>query len=555
MGKGNYSMNTIVPQIPENAPFSQEQRAWLNGFMAGLVSMQNGDSLHSTPGLGLETAPTSDLRSETDTGNSVKNGDNRDAPWSDPSLPLEDRMKRVEGRPLKDRMTAAMGQLDCGQCGYNCEAYAQALFTGREQAVNLCIPGGKETQRTLKKLLADGGRKNETPAVTLGSSTRNTPVKSADGIGYSRRHPVTALFLEAIPLNKPGSNKDIRHVVIQLPGNGLKYDVGDCLGIVPENCGDLVDQVMGALHCDPEMKIGNGHKKSFRSILSRGVSLGSPTDGLFNRMAQLSRDPDQRYLLEAMANGEEPNGDFESMDVLTVLERFPNIQMSPEDFVEVLEPMQPRLYSISSSQKMAPDEVHLTVGVVRYEINGRERKGVASTFLSERLQPNSSVEVFIHKESNFFLPENDDTPIILVGPGTGVAPFRAFLQERQARRAKGGAWLFFGDQRRNFDFIYEEEWDAFVESGILTHLTTAFSRDQDQKVYVQHKMREQGETVWSWIRRGAYFYVCGDGKQMAGDVDRAFTQIVKTHGNMDDASAVDYVRAMLRDGRYQRHVY
>ena len=545
----------IVPQIPENAPFSQEQRAWLNGFMAGLVSMQNGDSLHSTPGLGLETAPTSDLGSETDTGNSVKNGDNCDAPWSDPSLPLEDRMKRVEGRPLKDRMTAAMGQLDCGQCGYNCETYAQALFTGRERAINLCVPGGKETQRILKKLLADGGSKNETRTVTIGPSTHNTPVNPTGLIGYSRQHPVPALFLKATPLNKPGSNKDIRHVVIQLPGNGLKYDVGDCLGIIPENCGDLIDRVIAALNCDPEMKIGNGHKKSFRSILSRDVSLGNPPDELFDRMAQLSREPDQRYFLQAMAKGEGPDGDFENMDVLTVLERFPDIKMCPEDFVEVLEPLQPRLYSISSSQKMAPNEVHLTVGVVRYEINGRERKGVASTFLSDRLRPDSPVEVFIKKESNFFLPKNDDTPIILVGPGTGVAPFRAFLQERQARRAKGGAWLFFGDQRRNFDFIYEEEWDAFVKSEILTRLTTAFSRDQDRKVYVQHKMREEGEPIWSWIKRGAHFYVCGDGKQMAGDVDREFTQIVKTHGNMDSSSASDYVRAMLREGRYQRHVY
>lgn len=548
-------MSTLTPQIPENAPFSQEQRAWLNGYLAGLVSMQNEGSLPSIPGLGGETVSGVGLGPETDAGSSAKNGTKGGTSWNDPSLPLEDRMKRVEGRPLKDQLTAAMGQLDCGRCGYNCETYAQALFTGKEQAINLCVPGGKATRRVLKGLLERGGKEKENLSIAIPSSSQNVPREKTESIGYSLRHPVTAHFLRATPLNKPGSNKDTRHVVIQLPGDGLRYDVGDCLGITPENCEDLVDRVIAALRCDPELKIGNGHKKSFRSILSRDVSLGSPPDELFHRMARLSRDPDQSHLLQALADGEEPDGEWDGMDVLSVLERFPDARMSPEEFVETLEPLQPRLYSISSSQKMAPNEVHLTVGVVRYEINGRERKGVASTFLSERLPPNSPVEVFIQKESNFFLPENDDTPIILVGPGTGVAPFRAFLQEREARRAKGEAWLFFGDQRRNFDFIYEKEWNTFLNSGILTHLTTAFSRDQDRKVYVQHQMREQGETIWSWIQRGAYFYVCGDGKQMAGDVDRALTEIVGTYGNMNGASASDYVQTMRRRGRYQRHVY
>jgi sulfite reductase (NADPH) flavoprotein alpha-component len=256
-----------------------------------------------------------------------------------------------------------------------------------------------------------------------------------------------------------------------------------------------------------------------------------------------------------LAVGDDPDGDASTLDVLAALEKFPGLRPDPEAFVEALDPLQPRLYSISSSPKVDPNRLSLTVDHVRYLIGNRIRRGVASSWLSEMLAPESRLKAYIQKAHQFALPENGDVPIIMVGPGTGVAPFRAFLQERRATQAQGGAWLFFGHQHRAADFFYEDEFDAHLRDGSLSKLSLAWSRDGDTKTYVQDKMRMESEELYAWIARGAHFYVCGDALRMASDVESALVEIVAKHGDHTDTSAKAYVVGLKKAGRYQTDVY
>ena len=246
----------------------------------------------------------------------------------------------------------------------------------------------------------------------------------------------------------------------------------------------------------------------------------------------------------------------EGHEIIDLLTLFPTSRPSFGDFVAALRPLQPRLYSIASSLKAQPDEVHLTVGVVRY-VNARQRqcRGVASTFLADRLRPGQKARVFVQPSHGFRMPFDNTVPIIMVGPGTGIAPFRAFLQERKAVRAAGKNWLFFGDQRGEFDFLYQQELERYVQDGTLKFLDTAFSRDQSEKLYVQHRMLQRRGEIWSWLERGAYFYVCGDAKRMAADVDAALRQIVAQEGGMSDDNARAFLADLAKSKRYQRDVY
>jgi sulfite reductase (NADPH) flavoprotein alpha-component len=256
-----------------------------------------------------------------------------------------------------------------------------------------------------------------------------------------------------------------------------------------------------------------------------------------------------------LAEGEDPDGDLETTDVLAALEKSPATMLEAGAFLSVLDPLQPRLYSISSSPKAQPGRLTLTVDAVRYSVGSRGRRGVASTFLAERIVDSLTLPVYVQKAHGFALPASGDVPIIMVGPGTGIAPFRAFLQERLATDAKGGAWLFFGHQRRDSDFFYEEELTALQSAGALTKLSLAWSRDGANKVYVQDRMREDGAELYHWIERGAHFYVCGDAKRMAADVDKALHAIVEQHRGCDAPQARTYIAALKAAGRYQADVY
>jgi len=517
--------------IPQDAPFSAPQRAWLNGFFAGLLHM-GGSS-------GGAAAPEAPAAQE------------ENYPWHDPAMGLDDRLKLAEGRPVEDRLMAAMAQLDCGACGYLCRTYSRAIADGSEADLTRCVPGGPQTARTLKKIV------KESPAPVAVTVNGAAASPKAQATGYDRDNPYPAPLLAVKPLNKPGSAKDTRFVALDLAGSGLTYEPGDSLGVYPQNCPDTVARIIHAMQLsgnEPVAVPGASGLVPLHEALLSYRTITAVDETLVMTLAERAADREQARALRELAANEAALSRFDLLDLLL---EYPSARPRPVELIDALRPLQPRLYSIASSLKAHRDEVHLTVGVVRYELDGRPRRGVASTFFAERSEPGRRVRIFIQKSHGFRLPVDPATPIIMVGPGTGIAPFRAFLQERRVLSGPsgGGNWLFFGDQHEATDFLYKHELDRYVAEGLLTHLHTAFSRDTEQKVYVQHRMLENAAELWSWLDRGAHFYVCGDAQRMAGDVDRALHRIVAEQGGMDESAAKLYVAAMAKAGLYQRDVY
>jgi sulfite reductase (NADPH) flavoprotein alpha-component len=526
--------------IPETAPFSHEQRSWLNGFFAGLVSLDSAVTpLSPEQGAAVMAAATGDA-------------DDGEAPWHDQTMPIADRMKLAEGRPLRRRMMAAMAQQDCGQCGYNCHDYSEAIANKAEARLNLCVPGGKETARMLKSLheeLEKGTAPGDPTAAT--EAAKDSGAKPAGEPGRSRDNPVEAIFLSRRLLNKPGSEKETWHIEFDLSGPGLDYVVGDSFGVFATNDLGLVDQIIALLGVSHETMI-NG--KKLRDVLREDVSLSPAPDSLFELISFITGGA-VREKARALASGDDPDGDAAHLDVMATLQKFAGVRPHPEAFIEALEPLQPRLYSISSSHNATPGRLSLTVDTVRYVIGRRKRIGVASTFLAERINPGDKLRVYVQKAHGFGLPQDPKTPVIMVGPGTGVAPFRAFLHDRQATGAPGRNWLFFGHQRSECDFFYADEFNAMKASGHLTRLSLAWSRDRDEKFYVQDRMREVGRELWSWLADGAHVYVCGDAKRMAKDVERALVDIAAQFGARSTDEAVAFVADLKKKGRYQQDVY
>jgi sulfite reductase (NADPH) flavoprotein alpha-component len=540
----NASPGPRIPSfIPETAPFTSEQRTWLNGLFAGLVSLEGGVTALSAeqaatllPGL-LDAASVQAPADELDDG----------APWHDQTIPLGERMELAAGRPLRRRLMAAMAQQDCGQCGYNCQDYAEAIFLNTEDKLNLCVPGGKETARMLKTLYAELDK----PPAGEAKPPAGEPATRDETPGRSRHYPVQAALLSRTRLNKPGSEKETWHLELDLAGTGLDYAVGDSLGIFPVNDGALIDAVIAALEAPPDFPIGG---RPLRDVLRDGVSLAPAPDMLFQLISYLTGG-ERRQKAKALASGGDPDGDAQTLDVLAALEKFPGVRPDPEAFVEALDPLQPRLYSIASSPRVDPDRVALTVDTVRYRIDGRMRLGVASTFLAGRLTPGDKIPVYVQKAQHFSLPADPCVPIIMIGPGTGVAPFRAFLHERMATKAPGRNWLFFGHQHRDYDFFYEDELVGMRKAGVLARLTLAWSRDAQEKIYVQDRMRDVGRDLWSWVDDDACIYVCGDAQRMAKDVERAWVDIVAAHGGKSTDEAVAFIANLKKTGRYQTDVY
>jgi len=524
-----------VPVIPESAPFTLTQRSWLNGFFAGLLS---GTALSvGEPG----AAPVASESEE-------------DFPWHDPVLLLEDRMRLAEGRSGARRMMAAMGQLDCGQCGYLCKTYAEAIFSGAEKDLARCVPGGKATAKMLKVLVADapaGGIAATTPSA---ARAFNAPARPG---AATRDHPALARLVRSEPLNRPGVEKQTQNVVLSLAGTGLDYAPGDSLGVWPANNGEEVELLLAILRAKgtEEVALASGETLTARNALLRRCNLREPSDELFVLLSRHARDDIEATRLARMAEDGSAAAAAGVHDVLDVLLRFRSARAPIAQFVTALAPLQPRLYSIASSLKCHPGEAHLTIAVVRYDLHKRGYQGIASNFFAERLRRGARVPVYVQRAHGFALPADPATPVIMVGPGTGVAPFRAFLQERAAASAPGKNWLFFGNQRRELDFLYRSEIEGWLKRGILARLDTAFSRDQGHKVYVQHRMREQGAELWRWIAEGAHLYVCGDAKRMAKDVDEALRAVAAERGRMSAPQANEFIAALVREGRYCRDVY
>jgi sulfite reductase (NADPH) flavoprotein alpha-component len=528
--------------VPETAPFSPEQRAWLNGFFAGFVSLDGIKALSPEenaaimPGAQVAKGPLDD-------------GDDGEAPWHDQTIPIAERMKLAEGRPVRRRLMAAMAQQDCGQCGYSCEDYSNKIFLKEEERLNLCVPGGKETARMVKALYEEIGK--SAPASAPAAPATMPAENAAAEIGRSRDNPALATFVSRTRLNKPGSEKDTWHLDFELTESGLEYVVGDAFGLYPNNDPALADAVIKALGTRGDFDIGG---RALRDVLIDTVSLAPAPDSLFQLYSYITGGA-RRAKAKALASGEDPDGDAATLDVLATIEKFSGVRPDPEAFIEALEPLQPRLYSISSSPKTQAGRISLTVDAVRYTIANRKRLGVASTWLAERIAPGEKLKVYVQKAHAFGLPADPSVPVIMVGPGTGVAPFRAFLHERMATKAPGRNWLFFGHQRSATDFFYEDELSAMKAAGVLTRLSLAWSRDGDQKFYVQDRMREVGRELWDWLSSGAHFYVCGDAKRMAKDVERALVDIVSECGGRSTDEAVAFVTELKKSGRYQQDVY
>jgi sulfite reductase (NADPH) flavoprotein alpha-component len=546
----------IPSLIPDTAPFTPEQRTWLNGFFAGLLSLDGGVSA-------LSAAETSALMSDVLGGPAARgpldDGDDGQTPWHDPAMALGERMQLAEQRPMRRRMMAAMGQQDCGQCGYNCEDYSNAIALRNEERLNLCIPGGKETTRMLKTLYAEFGAlpaPAKAPGMAPGIPPAIAPAPSAGAAtitatpSVSRDHPAEATFLSCVRLNKKGSNKETWHIDLDLAESGITYVAGDSLGVFPRNEPALVDAVIAALDAPSDFPIAG---RSLHDVLSDSVSLGVAPDMLFQLISYITGG-ERRHKAQTIAAGGDPDGDAASMDVLAALEKFPGIRPDPEAFVEALDPLQPRLYSIASSPKIDPTRVALTIDTVRYLVGKRARLGVASTYFADRIAPGARIKTYVQKAQGFGLPADPSAPVVMIGPGTGVAPFRAFLHERMATKASGCNWLFFGHQRRDYDFFYEDELLGMKSAGVLTRLSLAWSRDDIQKFYVQDRMREVGRELWAWLAEGAHVYVCG-AIAMGKDVERALVDLIATHGVRSPEQAVAFIADLKKNRRYQTDVY
>jgi sulfite reductase (NADPH) flavoprotein alpha-component len=539
---------TVVPVLPESAPFSPAQRAWLNGFFAGMLG---GHVATAAQGSVMAAAPTAAPAEQPIVQ------EEEQFPWHDPALTIDERLALAEGKSEERKLMAAMAQLDCGACGYICQTYGEAIARGEEKDLTRCTPGGRDTAKMLKQLAAAAKKIVPVSQVKVkkaaGAAVAPAPATDAPAT-FDRNSPYSARLLRSLPLNAAESSKDTRLVEIDLRGGGIHYKPGDALGVFPENRPELVSEVLEVLGLTGAEDVPgwDGLPMSLRDALLREFTITRPTPDLLDILSRCATDAVERDALQALRDSEDGTGD---LHVLDLLRKFPSARPAAGDFVATLSPLAPRLYSISSSLKAHPGQVHLTVGAVRYANSlGRACEGVASTFLADRVRPGQTVRVFLHPSHKFGLPENDK-PVIMVGPGTGIAPFRAFLEERAAASCKGRNWLFFGDQREAHDFLYRDELDAWQKSGVLTRLDTAFSRDSDKKVYVQHRMLEQGAELWKWLQEGAHFYVCGDAKRMASDVDKALRQVIIESGRLSAAEADKFVSDMVRSGRYQRDVY
>ena len=395
------------------------------------------------------------------------------------------------------------------------------------------------------------------------SEVQSASVESASAVAaapavesaYSRTNPFKAEVLENLNLNGRGSKKETRHVELSLEGSGLTYEPGDSLGVYPENDPELVELVLETAKWDGNQTVTvNKEEIMLSEALSKKLEITVLTKPLIEKAAQLSSNEE----LKALAAPEKINelkAYLDGRDLIDLLRDFGPWNVSAQDFVSILRKMPSRLYSISSSLAANPEEVHLTIGAVRYETHGRKRNGVASILTAERLQPGDTLPVYIQHNQNFKLPENPDTPIIMVGPGTGVAPFRSFMQEREEIGAEGKSWMFFGDQHFVTDFLYQTEWQKWLKDGVLTKMDVAFSRDTEEKVYVQHRMQEHSKELFEWLEEGAVVYICGDEKHMAHDVHQTLIDIIEKEGGLSREKAESYLADMQQTKRYQRDVY
>ncbi|MEM6383807.1 MAG: sulfite reductase subunit alpha [Pseudomonadota bacterium] len=585
-----------VPYIPDSAPFNEDQRAWLSGFLAGLHSRAAmGEQQTAAAAAPAQQAVKLDVLYGTQTGNAemvaqdtaqsarAKGFQTNVAGLDDVSMEQLASMDQAiivistygEGEMpdnaqlFWDALSAdtaprlehlSYGVLALGDTSYDEFCHAGKLVDMRlEQLgarrltqrldcdVDYEDPAAAWIEGTLP-LIADAVPGALAPVAEQANGAAETSKPK-----WNRKNPYPAPTVENRLLSGSGSAKEIRHIAFDLSESGLSYEAGDAIGVIPQNNPELVNLMMERLEVPADAHIEE-LDMSVRDALMTRFEITTPSKEMINAIAERSGHDE----LCSIAT----NGDKEALeafmwgrDTLDLLNLDDKLVIPASEFLDHLKPLQHRAYSISSSPKVHGDEVHLTVAAVRWEAEGRPHRGVCSTFMADALAEGDTAPVFLSPNKAFRIPEKDDAPMIMVGPGTGIAPFRAFLHERQARGATGSNWLFFGDQHRSDDFIYEDEISKMSADGLLARLDLAFSRDQSEKIYVQTRMHENGKALFAWLEEGAYFYVCGDATRMARDVDTALTDLIAEHGSLSADDAGQYVANLKREKRYLRDVY
>jgi sulfite reductase (NADPH) flavoprotein alpha-component len=583
-----------APFIPVDAPFTTDQRSWLAGFLAGMQTrLLSGGPASAVGATG--SAPALHVLYGSQTGNAESVAEDAAAAARTHGFaPVVSALDDVDpatfaslGRVLI--ITSTYGE---GEMPDNAELFWDALSAEsapRLDGVDFAVfalgdtgydgfcQAGKLIDMRLEQLgaarivsrvdcdvefedIAAAWIAETLPLVAAveginGDGAPAAPAEAAPArtkSQWTRKNPFPAALTVNRVLSGEQSAKEIRHFEFALADSGIEYEAGDALNVMPVNDTDLVRSLLDLLGLDGEV-IPDGHDDTLEYLLTYRDEITAPNVDLLEAVAERTGNEELTYVLR---HGDKTALDewLWGRDILDVLSLEPTPEFSPEELLAVLKPLQHRAYSISSSPRIADGSVHLTVAAVRYGNDERERRGVCSTFLADRVGENT-VGIFVTKNKSFRVPSDDTAPMIMVGPGTGIAPFRGFLQERRARGATGKNWLLFGDQKRSCDYIYEDELADFVESGLLTRLDLAFSRDQAQKIYVQTRMKEHGAELFAWLEGGGHFYICGDASRMARDVDAALHEVIAEHGGMSDEQAVQYVTALKRGKRYVRDVY
>lgn len=571
-------------QIPDDAPFTPEQRAWLGDFLAKLLA---GGT--ATPAAGPTVPVTLLFGSQTGNAESLakkfvkllkKSGFEPEihdlaaydrsritkeknllvitSTYGDGEPPdnaadfyhwiLSDAAPRLDGVNFSVLALGDTSYPDFCKCGIDFDTRFESLGATRvfkriDSDVDTDAPFAEWTAGVMAAL-----------APSIAVAKAGPAVVETEDTGYSKKNPFPSPVLRNTNLNGPGE-KQTHHVELSLDGSGLEYEVGDALGVIPTNIPEVVDEIIANLPFKAsDVPIPSGGEAPLRDALIHHYDIGTINKSLIQKWQQRSGSPFLRSLVEG--DDKKAWDDFcWGRDLIDLVIDHPADFSDAEEFVSILKKLQPRLYSIASSPRAHPGEVHLCVGIVRYTSHGRKRGGICSTYLSDRLDANSRPRSFVHVNKGFRLPENPDTPLIMVGPGTGIAPFRAFLEDRKVTGAKGRNWLFFGNPHRATDYLYQAEIEAFQADGTLAKLDLAWSRDQKEKIYVQHLMLQQAAELWAWLQDGAAFYVCGDASRMAKDVDAALLQIAREQGKLSDEDAANWISQLKKDKRYQRDVY
>ena len=575
-------LRMVTPiQLPDDAPFTPEQRAWLNDFLtkalgAGFqaspgptvpVTVLFGSQTGTAEGLAgklfktlqkgafeteihdLASYDTARLASEKNLlviVSTYGDGEPPDSATAFYDWFLSPAAPRLEGVSYSVLALGDSSYPEFCKCGRDIDARFRELgATALHDRVDVDVDPDEPFATWSKAVIA---------RLAPGAGIVAAPVESEVHEGYSKQHPFPAAVLENRNLNGPGP-RQTHHIALSLDGSGLEYEVGDALGVFPVNRADAVDEILANLPFKPgTVTAPDGREIPLRDALLHHYDIGTINKALVRQWQARSGSPMLRALVEAEDN-EAWDKFCHGRELIDLIVDFPADFPDGDEFVGVLRKLQPRLYSISSSPLAHPGEVHLTVAIVRYTSHGRARGGVCSTYLADRLTDTGPPKVYVHKNPAFRPPADGATPMIMVGPGTGIAPFRAFLEHRRATGATGRNWLLFGNPHQATDFLYQEELEGFLADGTLQRLDLAWSRDQAEKIYVQHLMMQQGAELWSWLQEGASFFVCGDASRMAKDVDAALHRIAVEHGGLADEDATAFLAGLRKDKRYQRDVY